>query len=233
MIDREMFRKRSLTREELAEFYKSECEKTQFSWLDEMRSILREKYDARVMTVLYGFSFDTHRITFCVYAYEDMKKLPMDINSQKKPKTHDAQIKALIMENLCPKRWEKLAFSVEIFLSWASIYLWGRIGAVSEQLAKEFAYLKLYRVCVPVRGVTAFIFNEKDQAREFVLDTELRDKVKRRIFDLVKPYDDYGVLKSTDKIEIMADYRGHFGIENYQFLEAADIEKYMKALYLI
>ncbi len=233
MIDREMFRKCSLMREELAEFYQSECEKTQFPWLDEMRSILREKYDARVMTALYGFSFDTHRITFCVYAYEDMKKLPMDLNSQKKPKIHDAQIKALIMENLCPKRWEKLAFSVEIFLSWASIYLWGCIGAVSERLAKEFAYLKLHRVCVPVRGVTAFIFNEKDQAREFVLDTEFKDKVKRRIFELVKPYDDYGVLKSPDKIEIMADYCGHFGIENYRFLEEADIENYMKALYLI
>lgn len=233
MIDREMFRKWSLMREELAEFYKSECEKTQFPWLDEMRSILREKYDARVMTVFYGFSFDTHRITFCVYAYEDMKKLPMDINSQKKPKTHDAQIKALIMENLCPKRWEKLAFRVEIFLSWVSIYLWECIGAVSRRLEKEFAYLKLYRVCVPVRGVTVFIFNEKDQAREFVLDAELRDKVKRRIFELVKPYDDYGVLKSPEQIEIMADYRGHFGIENYRFLEEADIEKYMKALYLI
>lgn len=233
MIDREMFRKESLRREELAAFYQSECKKTQFPWLDEMRSILREKYEARVMTALYDFSFDTHRITFCVYAYEDMKKLPMDINSLKKPNIHDAQIKALIMENLCPKRWEKLAFSVEIFLSWASIYLWGRIEAVSERLAKEFAYLKLYRVCVPVRGVTAFIFNEKEQARAFVLDTELRDKVKKRIFELVKPYDDYGVLKSPDEIEIMADYRGHFGIENYRFLEEVDIEKYMKALYLI
>ena len=104
---------------------------------------------------------------------------------------------------------------------------------MSERLAKEFAYLKLHRVCVPVRGVTAFIFNEKDQAREFVLDTELKGKVKRRIFELVKPYDDYGVLKSPDKIEIMADYCGHFGIENYRFLEEADIENYMKALYLI
>ena len=178
MIDREMFRKWSLTREELAEFYQSECEKTQFPWLDEMRSILREKYEARVMTALYDFSFDTHRITFCVYAYEDMKKLPMDINSLKKPKTHDTQIKALIMENLCPKRWEKLAFSVEIFLSWASIYLWGRIEAVSERLAKEFAYLKLYRVCVLVRGVTAFVFNEKIRRENLFLIPNLGIKSK-------------------------------------------------------
>ena len=51
MIDRKMFRKCSLMREELAEFYQSECEKTQFPWLDEMRSILREKYDAREIFV--------------------------------------------------------------------------------------------------------------------------------------------------------------------------------------
>lgn len=232
MIDREMFRKWSLTRGELAEFYQSEQEKTPFPWLDEIRSILRETYGARVMTALYDFSFHMHQITFCVYADEDVQKLPFDIPSLKKPKIRDAQIKALIAEHLCPKRYEKTTFCAEVFRSWALVYLWGRIEAVSGQIAAEFASCGFCRVIVPARGVTAFVFPEKKQAGDFVLNTALREHIQKRIFKLVKPYDDYGILERYDQIEIMAEYQGHYwGNSHYpEWIEDIEPEAYMKTL---
>lgn len=234
MINEEMFCKWSLTREELAEFYKSERERTQFPWLDEMRSLIREKYGARVMTILYRFAFNTHWFRFCVYSYEDMKKLPMDINSPKKPKTNDAEISVLIKENLHPKKYEKTNFSVISFMDFAQVYLFERIWAVRKQIENEFAFLKPYRVSVPARGVTVFIFDTKEEARKFVQNTVLRTEIKKRIFELVKPFDDYGILKDPEKIEIMADYREFYeaiSAHYHEWIEDINPAQYEKSLF--
>lgn len=49
------------------------------------------------------------------------------------------------------------------------------------------------------------VFETKEEARNFLLSDEY-NKIRKQIFDLLKPYDDYDVLKESD-IMIFADYK--------------------------
>lgn len=184
-----------------------------YSWLPEFEEWIAEKYDVTVFpTTLESFPYDSDTVKYIFsiypYSYRDLYR----IFGKKFEKSSETgvlteKIKELIAKYNEPEINPNDIVDVEWGRPYTYYYL--RFELFERALKKErrkitslFSYLDpLY---VWINMPISLIFKTEAEEKQFLLSDE-PDKLRQKVYDILKPYDEHNVLKPED-ISFMSDY---------------------------
>lgn len=208
-------------------------------WLSGFDKTISETYGIRLMPTYYDVieSGGTTLYRFFIIPYSD------DDYRNFKPKTGNVtdELKVLVMGQIekycCPaieKNGRVLVFFDRPYLFYYRHYhLLSHIACEKiEEIKKFFSRLNPVEVSRDMNCFTC-ILKTKKQAAEFVISNEY-NKIQGQIYTLLKPYDEYDVLKK-EHIFIFADYEEHKKTSNMYHrwicdMTYSDMRKYMNSL---
>ncbi len=208
MLNAEELKKYSVfEKEEIDLFYNCQFEAMSFPWLKNVKKWIEETYNTKVVTISYEFTCkNVHE--FCLYLYfnEDLKRIPLEGTTPLN--LHAKTIEEKILEHLVLEAGER----IECFLSHytfqlrAKLYLLkNKASELKKEIESYFTHLNLIYLDVRDR---ICVFNSIKEAKNFLLSREY-NAIRKRIYDLLKQFDDYDVL-ALDDIRIFIDYKEHY-----------------------
>lgn len=196
----------SWTKEELDEFYNSQFEMA-FPWLDEVKQWIEDSYNISIITIGYENEENTHKFYICLYDWKDYLKIASENGRiiTDKLEAVENNIKGILEKHsgynsediLCKISDCFFKTQVLVYISYRKAFeLKDEIEAFFSHLSPVYLSVELPSICV---------FETKEQAKKFLLSEEYT-KIKKQIFDLLKPFDDYDVLEESH-IRIFVDYK--------------------------
>lgn len=202
MLDIEIALKSEWHQNDLDSIYHSSLELVEPKWLYDLKSFIENEYHVRVMTLAYDEKRDKVYIIFYDFTDQDLFCKTTNIGFWQSPnevnkKAVELSGKMTMQCKSCPCTFVLEARSTVITL-------------VARQYECEL--LDIIPDSIPCRlyyhGYFAFIFETKEQAGEF-LRSEYKQQMHKKIFEIAKKMDKYGVIKESD-VHIFADYQAHF-----------------------
>lgn len=207
MINKNILEKSVMTKEELDGFYNAQFEPMEFPWLNDVKAWIEKRYDVKEMTVLYEFTTDNiHRFILYLYSYEQHKNIPLVGDNLWE--YHCEEAEAFISKYFKVEADEKIECKLgnSTFVTSARKYLLSLLYR-SDMLESEVKslFIRFKPVYLSIWDPIICVLETKEKARALLL-SEYCEAVKKRCFDLLKPYDDHKVL-TTDDIKIFVDHR--------------------------
>lgn len=204
MISNEILNKTYMNEDDLDAFYNSQFEQMEFPWLENVRQWIIEAYNAKVMTISYKCWNENNR-DFWLYCFsdDDDARIPYEGEmNQESAKTVERKIAELsgfpLSSITCRKDWS--------FVDHCKLYLNSNVSfKFKDELPK---FYKEYSPFVVVNRGKTCVFNTKKEAKDFLLNGGY-EKVRRKLFDLLKPFDRYNVLEEAD-VRILVDFKDNY-----------------------
>ena len=207
MINKNILEKSVMAKEELDGFYNAQFEPMEFPWLSDVKAWIEKGYDVKIMTILYEFTIDKiHKFTLYLYSYEQHKNIPLVGDNFWE--YHCEEIETIISHYLKIEDGEKIECKLgnSTFVTCARRYLLSllyRLDVLESEVKSLFIRFK--PISLSIWNPIICVLETKEKARDFLL-SEYCKIIKKRCFELLKPYDDYNVLKKDD-IKIFIDYK--------------------------
>ncbi len=209
MLSAEELKKYSIyEKKEIDLFYNCQFEPMFFPWLENVKKWIEKTYNTKVVTISYEFTQKkVHE--FCLYLYfnKDLSYIPLE--GPNSLNLHAKTIEEKILEYLVPKTDEKVkcTLGIHTFELRAKLYLLNdKMADLKEKIRLFFSDLDLLYIN---KKCNVCVFNSINEAKNFLLSEEY-SIIKKKIYDLIKQFDDYNVL-ALDDIRIFVDYK-----ENYE-----------------
>lgn len=206
MINKNILKKSIMTKEELGEFYNAQFEPMEFPWLSDVKAWIEKRYDVKVMTIQYDIiNNDIFEFTLYLYSSSEWKNIPLT-DGQAFWCGHCVEIEKNISKYLKCNNKIRCRLTYTNFESSAKKYLLSllyRLDMLESEVKSLFIRFKpiYFSLVNPI----ICVLETKEKARDFLL-SEYYKFIKKKCFDLLKPYDDYNVLKKDD-IKIFVDYK--------------------------
>ena len=202
MLDIEIAIKSKWYQNDVDSIYRSSTEPLIPEWLYNLKSYIENEYHVRVMTLAYDEKSDKVYIIF--YNCTDQDSFCEATNIVFWQSSDEVNKKAV---ELSGKMTMQCKICLCTFVPEARSTV---ITSVARQYECEL--LDIIPDNIPCRlyyhGYFAFIFETKEQAGEF-LRSEYKQQMHKKIFEIAKKMDKYGVIKESD-VHIFADYQAHF-----------------------
>lgn len=202
-----LYKYTSWTKEELNEFYNSQFEPMAFPWLSEVKQCIETTYDIKLITIAYENKENTHKFYICLYDLDDYLKIASEDGCiiPHKLRTIENNIKGIFEKHSGYNREDiSCNISGRFFKSQVLEYILVRKSfELKDEIKAFFSHLSLVYLSVEIPSIC--VFETKEEAKRFLLDDEY-NKIRKQIFDLLKPYDEYDVLKESH-IMIFVDYK--------------------------
>lgn len=193
----------SMSKSELDKFYNSQFEPMEFPWLDNIKKMIETNYDVKVMTITLKIQpSNLHLFRMYVEKFPDATK--QVLSKYKKDEILEEIYKYY---NSVDKEDIKFSIFVQSFEDRAKEYLTcTKSYEYKEIIASYFDYL--FPVCMMCyNSVYICTLGTKEEAKRFLMSQEY-GKIRNQIYDLLKPFDDYDVLRLED-IRMLVDYEEH------------------------
>ncbi len=202
MLDIEMALKSEWHQNEVDSIYRSSLEQVEPKWLYDLKSFIENEYHVHIMTLTYDEKSGKVYIIF--YDYSDLEsfceksniafwQLPIKVNN----KAIEFSGKEDIQCKLSPLTFVPYARKA-VLAAVAKQYESKLLDIISDKLPCWLYYKHYF----------AFIFETKEKAGEF-LRSEYKQQMHKKIFEIAKTMDKYGVIKGSD-VHIFADHQAHF-----------------------
>lgn len=207
MKKNEILQKTCLNKDELNEYYNYQFEPMEFPWLNDVKEWIEKKYDVKVMTILYEFTIDKiHRFILYLYSYDQHKNIPLVGDNFWE--YHCEEIETFISNYFKVEDGEKIECKLgnSTFVTCVRRYLLSllyRLDILESEVKSLFIRFK--PIYLSLGNPIICVLETKEKARDFLLSNYF-EIIKKKCFDLLKPYDDYNVLKKDD-IKIFVDYK--------------------------
>lgn len=198
----------SWTKEELNQFYNSQFEPMVFPWLSEVKQCIETTYDIKLITITYENKENTHQFEICLYELDDYLKIVSEDGRIIPQKQHAVEnfINNMVEKYMEYDNGEEIICKISqtFFKSKVLEYLYMRKSfELKNEIEALFSHLS--PVYCSVENPSICVFETKEDAKRFLLGDEY-NKIRKQIFDLLKPFDDYNILKESH-IRIFADFR--------------------------
>jgi len=207
MINKNILEKSVMAKEELNWFYNAQFEPMEFPWLSDVKAWIEKRYDVKVMTILYEFTIDKiHRFILYLYSYDQHKNIPLVGDNFWE--YHCEEAETFISNYLKVEAGEKIECKLgnSTFVACARRYLSSLLYR-SDMLESEVKslFIRFKPIFLSLGNPIICVLETKEKARDLLLSEHI-EFIKKRCFDLLKPYDDYNILKDND-IKIFVDYK--------------------------
>ena len=220
MLDVETAKKINWYKNDVDSIFRSSLESIEPKWLYDLKCFIENEYHVRIMTLAYDEKSDKVYIIF--YDFTDWfsfykqcniswLETPVEVNK----KAIELSTKKTIQCRICSTAFVPAAHTT-VFTSVARQYECKLLDIIPDNIPCRLYY----------HGYFAFIFETKEQAGEF-LRSEYKQQMHKKIFEIAKTMDKYGVIKESD-VHIFADYQAHFDkMEGHyhQWLEELDYDE--------
>lgn len=202
MLDIEIALKSEWHQNDLDSIYHSSLELVEPKWLYDLKSFIENEYHVRVMTLAYDEKRDKVYIIFYDFTDQDLFCKTTNIgfwqsSNEVNKKAIELSGKMTIQCNIRPCTFVPEARTT-VFTSVAIQYECKLLEIIPDNLPCWLCFKNYF----------AFIFETKEQASEF-LRSEYKQQMHKKIFEIAKTMDKYGVIKESD-VHIFADYQAHF-----------------------
>ena len=202
MLDVETAKKINWYKNDVDNIFRASLESIEPKWLYDLKCFIENEYHVRIMTLTYDEKSDKVYIIF--YDYIDIESFceksnivfwqpPIKLNK----KAIELSGKMTIQCNIRPCTFVPEARTA-VFTSVARQYECKLLDIIPDNLPCWLCFKNYF----------AFIFETKEQASEF-LRSEYKQQMHKKIFEIAKTMDKYGVIKESD-VHIFADYQAHF-----------------------
>ena len=202
MLDIEIALKSEWHQYDVDSIYHSSTEPLDPEWLYNLKSYIENEYHVRIMTLAHDEKSGKVYIIF--YDYIDLEsfceksriafwQIPTKVNN----KAVNLSGKVDIQCKLRPLTFVPYARKA-VLATVARQYECELLDIIPDNIPCRLYY----------HGYFAFIFETKEQAGEF-LRSEYKQQVHKKIFEIAKTLDKYGVIKESD-VYILADHQAHY-----------------------
>lgn len=192
----------SMSKSELDKFYNSQFEPMEFPWLVNIKNLFEERYGLELMTItltippagMHIFRFYLKKVTdYTEWIFDENRKNQMIEEIYKYYNLVDRDM-------LRCERGKSFEDRAKEYLTCTKSYEYKEI------IASYFDYLS--PVCMMCyNSVYICTLGTKEEAKRFLMSQEY-GKIRNQIYDLLKPFDDYDVLRLED-IRMLVDYEEH------------------------
>lgn len=201
MLDVEIAKKINWYKNDVDSIYHSSIEPIEPKWLNSLKEFIENEYHVRIMTLAYDEKSDKVYIIF--YDFTDWFSFYKQCNISWLETPVEVNKKAI---ELSTKKTIQCRICSTAFVPAARHAI---LSSVAKQYEREI--LEIFLKNKPKMYFWHYyviIFEAKEQAAEF-LRSDHRQQMHKRIFEIAKSIDKYGVIKESD-VHIFADYQAHF-----------------------
>jgi hypothetical protein len=198
----EVIKKRNWIENDIDKIYHSSIESFAVEWLNDLKKYIEENYNVNIMTLVYDKKCELIHVIF--YGFDDLLlfyktakinfgQSPTDLNKRASELSNNIKTKCKI----CPLTFTPYARDC-LFKSLLKNY--------KAELFDSFLCFKPSLIFFD--NYYVIIFETQEQAIEF-LRSDHRRQMHKKIFEIAKTMDEYGVVKESD-VYVLADHQAHF-----------------------
>ena len=191
----------------LDEFYKCQLEPMEFPWLSDVKKWIEDTYDVTVMTISYELRYGNIDV-FTIYLKKQSELNNLPLVGESIWDFHCEEIENRIKMYYTPATNNLLICELGFytFELRAKNYLRNnKCIELKEEIKSLFGPYNPTYICHDMPIIC--VLKTKKEARNFLLSEDIK-RIKKQIYDLLKTYDEYDVLKEKD-ISIVVDYEKH------------------------